>query len=87
MVLSNPFYINYLISEDAQVTAIIVETEAAVTEDVSPRLMDFWMHLMRRYLKRPHPEKRHIIFRKKRIKEVVEAINRVVGVIARTIFP
>ena len=32
-VMSNPFYLNYLISEDAQVTAIIVETEAAVTED------------------------------------------------------
>jgi len=31
-VLSNPFYLNYLISEDAQVTALIIETEASVLD-------------------------------------------------------
>lgn len=34
-VMSNPFYLNYLISEDAQVTAVIIETEASLTDQPS----------------------------------------------------
>ena len=34
-VLDNPFYINHYISEDARVTAVIIETEASVAEPLA----------------------------------------------------
>ncbi len=76
-VLSNPFYLNYIISEDARVTAIIVETEAAVssealqTEDI---LDTFDEQISERA---PTGETPHY-FSEKENREVVTAINRVV---------
>ena len=67
-VMSNPFYLNYLISEDAQITAIIVETEAAVTEDAS-RPEDFLEAFDEEALKWRGREKIRIISRKKRIEK------------------
>ncbi len=85
-VLSNPFYINYLISEDAQVTAIIVETNAAVTEDVS-RTEDLLAAFDEKMsAAAPSGETPHY-FSEKENKEVVEAINRVVGRHSKTDFP
>ena len=85
-VLSNPFYRNYLISEDAQITAIIVETDAAVTDDASrddafPEAFDENFSDMSPPGGTPH------YFSEKENKEVVTAIDRVVGRHNRKDFP
>ena len=77
-VLSNHFYLNYLISEDAKATAIIVETEATVTdEDLQAEdFMDVFDEKIsdtRLSGENPH------YFSEKENQAVVAAINRVVG--------
>ncbi len=85
-VMSNPFYLNYLISEDAQITAIIVETEAAVTEDAS-RAEDLLDAFDEQLPETPLPEKKPHYFSEKENKEVVTAINQVVTRHSRDDFP
>jgi predicted RND superfamily exporter protein len=85
-VLSNPFYLNYLISEDAQVTAIIVETEAAVTDDISPA-QDLLDAFDEKITEAPPQQEKPHYFSEKENREVVAAINRVVERHSRDDFP
>jgi hypothetical protein len=85
-VLSNPFYLNYLISEDAQVTAIIVETEAAVTGETS-QAEDFLDAFDEKISETASPGETPHYFSEKENKEVVTAINRVVEHHSRNDFP
>ena len=85
-VLSNPFYLNYLISEDAQVTAIIVETEAAVTGETS-QAEDFLDAFDEKISETASPGETPHYFSEKENKEVVTAINRVVERHSRNDFP
>jgi hypothetical protein len=72
----NPFYLNYLISEDGHVTAVVVETEASVVEPagVENVLDDF--DEGRLEIGKPSVEPHY--FSEKENREVVEAIKRVV---------
>jgi predicted RND superfamily exporter protein len=85
-VMSNPFYLNYLISEDAQVTAIIVETEAAVTEEAF-RAEDLLDAFDENISETASPGEKPHYFSEKENREVVMAINRVVGRHSRNDFP
>ena len=85
-VMSNPFYLNYLISEDAQVTAIIVETEAAVTEDAS-RSEDLLDAFDEKSPETARPGEKPHYFSEKENREVVAAINQVVERHGRDDFP
>jgi predicted RND superfamily exporter protein len=85
-VLSNPFYLNYLISEDAQVTAIIVETEATVTDDTfsTEDVLDAFDE---KISDTALPEEKPHYFSEKENRAVVAAINRVVDRHSRNDFP
>lgn len=85
-VLSNPFYLNYLISEDARVTAIIVETEATVTDDIFPA-QDLLDAFDEKISEAPPPGETPHYFSEKENREVVTAINRVVERHSREDFP
>jgi len=85
-VLSNPFYLNYIISEDAQITAIIVETEAAVTEE-APLAEDILDTFDEQISETVPPGQEPHYFSEKENREVVTAINRVVGRHDRKGFP
>jgi len=85
-VLSNPFYLNYLISEDAQVTAIIVETEAAVTAEAS-QAEDFLDTFDEQISETASSGEIPHYFSEKENREVVTAINRVVERHNKTDFP
>ncbi len=76
-VMSNPFYLNYLVSDDASMTAVIIETEAAVGGRLDPDadiLDGFDQHAaeIQPGLEAPR------YFSEKENREVVSAINRVV---------
>lgn len=85
-VLSNPFYLNYLISEDAQITAIIVETEAAVTDDTfsTEDVLDAFDETIS---ETAMPAEKPHYFSEKENRAVVAAINRVVNRHSRDEFP
>mgnify|MGYP001820752889 CR=1 FL=1 len=85
-VTSNPFYLNYLISEDAQVTAIIVETEAAVADDNfnSENILDAFDE---KIPETAMPGEKPRYFSEKENREVVAAIDRVVDRHNRNDFP
>jgi len=85
-VLSNPFYLNYLISEDARVTSIIVETDAAVGDQDSETVdvlagFDDKISETASLGEKPH------YFSEKENQEVVAAINRVVAHHNKSDFP
>lgn len=76
-VMSNPFYQNYLISEDGQLTAVIVETEADIAEDGDSAgdILDGFEQIDLEAvndIQTPH------YFSEKENRQVVDAINRVV---------
>ena len=75
-VLKNPLYQNHLISEDGRLTAILIETEASISESVSEEdlLSGFEEDTspIENGSKKPH------YFSEKENREVVEAVNRVV---------
>ena len=85
-VLSNPFYLNYLISEDAQVTAIIVETEAAVADDALST-EDVFDAFDEKISEMAMPGEKPHYFSEKENRAVVAAINRVVARHDRDDFP
>ncbi|MBW2408417.1 MAG: MMPL family transporter [Deltaproteobacteria bacterium] len=75
-VLENPFYLNHYISEDPNVAAVIIETEASVTEPVAEEelLQGFDEDAIED--SDATAESRYFSARENR--EVVEAVNRVV---------
>ena len=85
-VLSNPFYLNYLISEDAQVTAIIVETEAAVADEAFSS-EDVMGAFDEKISETALPGEKPHYFSEKENREVVAAINQVVSRHSRNDFP
>jgi predicted RND superfamily exporter protein len=85
-VLSNPFYLNYLISEDARVTAVIVETEATVAKNNFP-VQDLLDAFDEKKFEAPPPGETPHYFSEKENREVVTAINRVVERHSRDDFP
>jgi uncharacterized protein len=82
-VLSNPFYLNYLISEDGLVTAIIVETDAAVSNETVDVLAAFDETGSETVSSEEQPH----YFSEKENQEVVAAINRVVAHHSKRDFP
>jgi predicted RND superfamily exporter protein len=75
-VLENPLYVNHYISEDGDVSAVIIETEASVTEPVAEE------ELLQGFGE-DETEASHIVgdshyFSAKENREVVDAVNRVV---------
>jgi len=76
-VMSTPYYLNYLISEDVQVTAVIIETEAAVTDDFNQD-SDVLDAFDEKESEIESGEKQPRYFSEKENREVVAAINRVV---------
>jgi predicted RND superfamily exporter protein len=85
-VMSNPFYLNYLISEDAQVIAVIVETDAAVTDEAS-RTEDILDGFEEKTSETASPGEKSHYFSEKENREVVTAINRVVARHGKDDFP
>ena len=75
-VLDNPFYINHYISEDARVTAVIIETEASVAEPLAEE--ELLQGFDEDEMEVPRGAGESHYFSAKENREVVEAVNRVV---------
>ncbi len=77
-VMSNPFYLNYLVSEDAGMTAVIIETEATVDGDFDSEA-DILAEFDRPGSIPESDKEASHYFSEKENREVVSAINRVVA--------
>ncbi len=84
MVMQNPFYANYIISIDGQVTAVIIETEASIQEGESSEDPLAGFEEEEPAQTGDNPDKRY--FSEKENREVVETINRIVERHARSDF-
>ena len=76
-VMSNPFYLNYLVSEDAGMTAVIIETEAAVGGSLGTDA-DILEGFDQPDVEHQQGVESPRYFSEKENREVVSAINRVV---------
>ena len=81
MVMQNPFYLNYIVSEDGQVTAVIIETEASILAAESSEDPLAGFEEEEPVPTGDNPDKRY--FSEKENREVVETINRIVAKHAR----
>jgi predicted RND superfamily exporter protein len=77
-VMSNPFYQNYLVSEDANMTAVIIETEATVGGTLETDA-DILAEFDQANSKSGSNEEAPHYFSEKENREVVSAINQVVA--------
>ena len=84
MVMQNPFYANYIVSKDGQVTAVIIETEASIQEGESSEDPLAGFEEEEPAPTGDNPDKRY--FSEKENREVVETINRIVAKHARSDF-
>jgi hypothetical protein len=75
-VTRNPFYLNYLISEDGRVTAVVIETEATVRE--APAEDDILSGFDEDKPEVEQPVVKEHYFSEKENREVVDAVNLVV---------
>lgn len=77
-VMSNPFYLNYLVSEDANMTAVVIETEAIVGGTFETDA-DILAEFDQTKAKSGSNEDASHYFSERENREVVSAINRVVA--------